>query len=201
MIDPSNITNYNLTDVELEEHILFWVTAAGKNGRTAARCLEKFMVDTAAKYQNNTPFAAILKTKSLFDLPEKLKSCGIGCYNNKARSFYELAVAKFTNKLDLKTCSTEELEKIYGIGMKTSRCFILHSRKGARLSGLDTHMLKHLREVGIEDVPKSTPSSKKKYLILEQEVLRLSDEAGMSPADYDLEIWNTYSIGGKGIWK
>ena len=194
MIDPSNITNFNLIDAELEEHILFWVAAAGKNGRTAARCLEKFMITTAAKYQNNAPFAAILKTKSLFDLPETLKSCGMGCYNNKARSFYELAVAKFSDKLNLRTCSAEDLEKIYGIGMKTARCFILHSRKGARLSGLDTHMLKHLREMGVEDVPKSTPSSKKKYMILEQEVLKLADEAGMSPADYDLMIWNKYSI-------
>jgi thermostable 8-oxoguanine DNA glycosylase len=55
-------------------------------------------------------------------------------------------------------------------------------------------MLKHLREMGIEDVPKSTPSSKKKYMILEQEVLRLADEAGIDIAVYDLMIWNKYSV-------
>ena len=193
MIDPSNITNYNLTDAELEEHILFWVAAAGKNGRTAARRLEVFL--TMITYNGMSPFEAIRNQHDnnndhVYDtIPELMKLAGMGCYTHKSRTFIELALAN----LDLRTCTIEDLEKIYGIGSKTARCFILHSRKGARLSGLDTHMLKHLKEVGIEDVPKSTPSSKKKYMMLEQEVLRLVDEAGMSPADYDLKIWNKYS--------
>jgi len=198
MIDPSNITNYNLTDIELEEHILFWVTAAGKNGRTAARRLEIFL--TMITYDGMSPFDA-LRNQYLYDVKEKgnpkhatmgelMKLAGIGCYTHKSKTFIELSHAF----LDLSVCSVNDLEKIYGIGSKTARCFILHSRKGARLSGLDTHMLKHLREMGVEGVPKSTPSSKKKYMILEQEVLKLSDEVGMSPADYDLMIWNKYSI-------
>lgn len=191
MIDPSNITNYNLTDVELEEHILFWVTAAGKSGRTAARCLEVLL--SALTYNNRSPFTTIkevYESNIPYPLSECMRNFGIGCYNLKSKTFYNLA----TSGLDLRTCSTEDLEKIKGIGHKTARCFILHSRKGARLSGLDTHMLKHLREMGVEGVPKSTPSSKKKYMILEQEVLKLADEAGMYPADYDLKIWNKYSI-------
>jgi thermostable 8-oxoguanine DNA glycosylase len=52
-------------------------------------------------------------------------------------------------------------------------------------------MLKHLRTLGY-DAPKSTPTGKK-YLILEKNVLYLAKEAGMSPADYDLMIWNRYS--------
>lgn len=198
MIDPSNITNYNLTDAELEEHLLFWIAAAGKNGRTAARCLEVFL--TMITYSGMSPFDA-LRNQYLYDVKRKgdpehatmselMKLAGIGCYTNKSKTFTELSHAL----LDLSICSTEELEKIYGIGPKTARCFILHSRKGARLSGLDTHMLKHLREMGIEDVPKSTPSSKKKYMILEQEVLRLADEAGIDIAVYDLMIWNKYSV-------
>ncbi len=194
MIDPSNITNCNLTDSALEAHIFFWVTAAGKNGRTAARCLEALL--GALTYNNRSPFTTI---KDVYEsnIPHPLSECmrnfGIGCYNLKSKTFYDLA----TSGLDLRTCSTEDLEKIKGIGPKTARCFILHSRKGARLSGLDTHMLKHLREMGIENVPKSTPSSKKKYMILEQEVLRLADEAKMSAADYDLKVWRHYSIGPK----
>jgi endonuclease III len=124
------------------------------------------------------------------DMALLMKGSGIGCYNLKSRTFRELAHAD----LDLKTCTTDDLEKIPGIGMKTSRCFIIHSRQGARYAGLDTHILKFLRSAGVENVPKATPSSKKEYLRLEKEFLRLADLAGKAPAVFDLEIWNKYSI-------
>ena len=143
-------------------------------------------------YQNNTPFHWILSEHALFDLAQTLKYYGIGCYNSKARTFYELAVAKFKGELDLRTCSASDLEKIHGIGPKTARCFILHSRKNAQVAGLDTHMLKHLKSLGY-DVPKSTPTGKK-YLELEKVVLSLAKRAKMTPASYDLHIWNKYSV-------
>lgn len=192
MIDPEKVTNYNFTDKELEEFILFWVCAAGKNGRTAARCLDKFIKTYHAFYQNSTPFGVVLWLHALYDLPQTLKECGIGCYNSKARTFHELAVAKFRGELDLKTCSASDLEKIHGIGPKTARCFILHSRPNAQVAGLDTHILKHLRSLGY-DVPKHTPTGKK-YLDIEKIVLMLAKEAGMTPAEYDLHIWNQYSV-------
>ena len=192
MINPEKVTNYNMTDKELEEFILFWVCAAGKNGRTASRCLDSFLTDMGAFYLNNTPFHTILNMHALFDLPQTLKHYGIGCYNSKARTFYELAVAKFKGELDLRTCSASDLEAIHGIGPKTARCFLLHSRKDAQVAGLDTHMLKHLKALGY-DVPKSTPTGKK-YLTLEKYVLSLAKEAGMSPAEYDLHIWTKYSV-------
>lgn len=192
MIDPENVTNYNQTDKELEEFILFWVCAAGKNGRTAARCLDRFLNDHAAFYLNNTPFHTIFSIHSLFNLPLALKEYGIGCYNHKARTFFELAVAKFKGELDLRTCSASDLEAIYGIGPKTARCFILHSRKNAQVAGLDTHMLKHLKDLGHE-VPKTTPTGRN-YERLEKIVLDLAKEAQMSPAEYDLMIWNKYSV-------
>lgn len=192
MIDPEKVTNYYQTDTQLEEFILFWVCAAGKNGRTAARCLDKMLTEHAAFYQNNTPFKWILNAHALYDLPKTLKHYGIGCYNSKAKTFYGLALAKFKGELDLRNCSASDLEKIHGIGPKTARCFILHSRKNAQVAGLDTHILKHLRSLGY-DVPKSTPIGKK-YLTFEKIVLSLAKEAGMTPAEYDLHIWNKYSV-------
>jgi len=192
MIDPEKVTNYNMIDKQLEEFILFWVCAAGKNGRTAARCLNNLLTDMGAFYLNNTPFHTILNLHALFDLPQTLKYYGIGCYNSKAKSFYELAVAKFKGELDLRTCTASDLESIHGVGPKTARCFLLHSRKNAQVAGLDTHMLKHLKKLGY-DVPKSTPTGKK-YLDLEEKVLILAKEAGMTPAAYDLKIWTEYSV-------
>lgn len=186
MIDASNITDFNLDTEGLETRILFWVTAAGKSGAVSAKLLDTFLKRINGK---DKPFKTI-KALDKEKLVSILKDVGIGCYTHKARTMLELA----NSELDLNSCSAEELEKIYGIGMKTSRCFILHSRKDSKYAGLDTHILKHLRANGIEDVPKSTPTSKKQYLRLEYEVLRLAKEAGMSPADYDLRVWNKYSV-------
>lgn len=192
MIDASNITAYNLNDSELEERILFWVCAAGKNGTTAARLLDAFLVDIGAGWggHNYSPFMAIKAHSSPLTLPYILKTAGIGCYTHKAITMWELANAN----LDLKTCTAEDLEEIYGIGMKTSRCFIIHSRKNAQYAGIDTHMLKNLRVHGVDGVPKTTPTSKKLYMRLENEVLRLAKEAGMTPAEYDLAVWNSYAV-------
>jgi len=169
------------------------VCAAGKNGRTAARCLDSFLTDMAAFYLNNTPFHAILKIHALFDLPQTLKHYGIGCYTSKSKTFYELAVAKHKGELNLRTCTASDLESIHGVGPKTARCFLLHSRENAQVAGLDTHMLKHLRALGYDDVPKSTPTGNK-YLTLEKSVLSLAKEAGMTPAEFDLKIWTQYSV-------
>ena len=194
MIDLSKISNFNLTDSELEENILFWVSAAGKNGHTAARCLEVFL--TMITYNSMNPFDAI-RASCRFDkenpdsgitTSELMKKAGIGCYNHKCRTFSELA----HSNLNLKTCTTEDLEKIYGIGMKTSRCFILHTRKDANCAGLDTHMLKYLRAAGY-NAPISTPAQKKKYLTLEKNVLYLAEQVGMTPAEFDLWVWNQYA--------
>jgi hypothetical protein len=188
MIDPEKVTNYNQTDKELEEFILFWVCAAGKNGRTAARSLYRLLTDLGIWFSKKfTPFGLIRMANDFLDLAEWMRVSGIGCFNQKAKTFYALA----TSGLDLKTCPASDLESIFGIGPKTARCFILHSRRDAQHAGLDTHMLKHLRALGY-DVPKSTPTGKK-YLTLEKNVLYLAKEAGMSPADYDLMIWNKYS--------
>ena len=191
MIDPANITRTNMTKAELEEYILFWVTAAGKNGRTAARSLDKFLKFARVLYNKPaSPFTLVEWLHNNYEVSIIMKECGIGCYNSKAKSFTQLA----KSNLNLEKCTADELESIHGIGMKTARCFIIHSRKNARYAGLDTHMLKHLRAKGVADVPKATPGSKKEYLRLEKELLSLIDKAGMSPAKYDLMIWNKYSI-------
>jgi len=186
MIDPESITNYNLSEKELQEYILFWVCAAGKNGRTAARCCDK-LLNLIGANEIYLPFT-VIRGLSLEILPSVLKSCGIGCFTSKARTMWELA----HGELDLRTCEAADLEKIYGIGMKTSRCFLLHSRKNARYAGLDTHVLKFLRTMG-HDAPKSTPVGKK-YLELESAFLNYADMVYKTPAEFDLDIWNQYSV-------
>ena len=183
LIDVEHITNFNLSQRELELHLLFWVLVTGKTAKTTARNLDKLL----KMLDGNTPFQQILSVR-LPVLIHLMKTCGIGCYNQKARTLRELS----NSGLDLKRCSVEDLEKITGIGRKTSRCFILHSRKDARCAGLDVHMLKHLRSLGY-NVPKSTPSSDKEYKKIEAIVLNLADQSGSTTADFDLNIWRNYS--------
>ena len=43
MVDPSNITNYNLDRNDLEIHLLFWLLVSGKNAKTTAKCLDSLI--------------------------------------------------------------------------------------------------------------------------------------------------------------
>lgn len=180
-VDPTNITKYNQTIPFLELDLLFWIVAAGKNGEISSQCLSN-LLDT---WDNGgSPFEII---RSIPNLPEELKKHGIGCYNNKARTMKELV----NSNLDLRNCTSDDLEKIFGIGCKTSRGFILHSRKGQKYAVIDTHILKFLKELGY-DVPKSTPT-KKKYKEIEKIFLSLTDD----PANLDLKVWNAYATKNK----
>ena len=197
MIDPTNITNYSLTYHQLEEHMLFWICAAGKNGVTAARCLDKLLVmlkgnlfeTRVAKYAHEVrdmgPFDLIRFTSET-DLKRLMGFAGIGCYTRKAFTFKSLAYVS----PNLRTCTTDDLEIIKGIGPKTSRCFLIHSRPNQRLAGLDVHILNFLRDKGY-NVPKSTPTGKK-YKQIEQWFLTEADKSGKTVADFDLSVWNQY---------
>lgn len=192
-VDPVNITNYELDDEQLQVVLLFWVAVAGKTAKTTSNLLES-LLDQLAKMcgRRLSPFSMIRKIdKQQNDrnwLAKLMKSIGFGCYNNKAKGFLESAYSG----LNLRTCTADELEKIHSIGMKTSRCFIMHSRKDTRHAGLDVHVLKWLRDQGF-NVPKQTPSSKKKYIEIEKMFIELASRAGMPVADFDLKIWRQYS--------
>lgn len=189
MINPIIITNYHRSKEELEEVILWWVCAAGKNGVRAAQSLESFLSEW--RWTANSPFGIVkyCSTK-LKSLPELMRSHGIGCYNLKAKTFVALA----NSGLDLRICSVEDLEKIPGIGPKTARCFIIHSRPNQQYAGLDTHCKQFLRDLGYS-VPQVL--TKKKYKELELVFLSLCRKVKLTVSELDLRIWNSYS-GNKG---
>lgn len=196
MIDPKRITDYKLSLPQLEERILWWVCAAGKNGVAAANSIQKFLdkLRTDLVSYNTNPFSLIANfllpyTREVGKqkLAERMKEAGIGCYNNKAETFIQLA----SSAINLQTCTIDELTAIKGIGPKTARAFIMHSRPNQKMAALDTHLLKFLRDQGIT-APKSTPSSPTKYKILEIAYLNICGLRGLDAADLDLAIWNHY---------
>ena len=98
-------------------------------------------------------------------------------------------IIQFKNRL--KSVTIEELESVDGIGSKTSRFFTLHSRPNQQIAVLDTHILKYMASKGYK-VPKSTPP-KNKYGAIEEQFIQLAKDNNMSVADFDLQVWRSYS--------
>lgn len=185
LVDPQNITRYDQSVEELQLVLLFWIAAAGKKATTSARALEALLSEGNRRFGLDAPFDIVLAYGDA--LAEAMRLHGMGCYNNKSASMIALA----RSGIDLQSCSADQLESIKGIGPKTARCFLMHSRRGVRHAGLDTHVLKYMRSLGL-DVPKSTPSGKR-YAELEKAFLALADASGLGVAEFDLQIWRDYS--------
>ena len=183
MIDPVKITNFKRTREELEELLIFCILVAGKTASIQAKKLELFL--RKDKY-NSSPFSLISEYIDKGILLSKIQESKLGQYNRLQKAFTQIL------ELDVFKCTVQQLEAITGIGPKTARFFLLHSRANQKLAVLDTHLLKWLRsEIGL-DTPKATPTAKK-YLILEQAFLKYCEDNNKSPATLDLEIWNKYS--------
>jgi thermostable 8-oxoguanine DNA glycosylase len=93
--------------------------------------------------------------------------------------------------LDLRTCTLEDLLAVHGVGPKTARFFLLHSRRYAKHAVLDTHILSWLRSHGVENAPKATPQNPKLYAELEDTFIRLAELwfPNVPLAEVDLLIW------------
>jgi thermostable 8-oxoguanine DNA glycosylase len=96
--------------------------------------------------------------------------------------------------LDLRTATINDLLAIHGVGGKTARFFLLHSRKDCEHVVLDTHVLAYLRDRWGMDVPTSTPP-KKEYERIERIAVNLikTDYPNFSMAEADLLIWTKRS--------
>jgi thermostable 8-oxoguanine DNA glycosylase len=184
MINASNITNFKQSEPELPDSLIFWVLAAGKNGTRAAKITNEIVK------QHSRPIFKALRDYSYSDMVKLCTLHKTGCQTIKAKSLWNLV----NSDLNLKKSSGADLEKIYGIGKKTARCFIIHSRADANCAGLDTHILKFLTIMGVPNVPKTTPSSDKEYTRLEKEFLTFVKKYNTTVADLDLAIWNEFKI-------
>ena len=169
---------------ELQYKLLYSIVVAGKSAKFAKNALGRFLQDNC--YSDNSPkelpFDYIKQMIADDELLGYLEYARTGNYTKLDKAFREVI------KLNPETCTVEDLEAIHGIGYKTSRFFMLWTREGCRYAALDTHILKYLRSLGY-DAPKSTPTSSKKYIELENIFLKICDEKKMEPRDLDYEIW------------
>ncbi len=195
-IDPTKVTDFNRTKEELELFLLFCVSVAGKTAKQISIALENFLSNPnfyTSPCSKIAPYdiSPFEKIKWLIEhgiLDRAIKESKLGQHKKLSFAFSQLA----QSNLDLKSVSIEDLEKIKGIGPKTSRFFILHSRKTNNIACLDTHQLKYMKSLGIE-VPKAI-SSKKQYYKLEKIYLDILKQNNIKDvAEFDLMIWNQMS--------
>ena len=187
MIDPQNITDYNRTDDELEELLLFAAAVTGKTAVVIAKQLDNFLKYGPA---GKSPFEKVKWMVKNGKLDFYLRNSSIGQYTRLNKAYRQIV------KLKPRTCTVDDLEAVHGIGPKTARFYLLHSRRNQRIAALDTHMVRFLREKGYTNLM-NTPSSRSKYAELEAIFITEADKAGKSVADFDLSIWNKYSKFGK----
>jgi thermostable 8-oxoguanine DNA glycosylase len=186
IVDPKRVTDYHRTDNELQTFWLFCILVAGKNSDTTSRALTKIVGDLAPW---DNPFDGIKRIgfEGLQDILRKYKT---GQYDRIARAIWH------SLDLDLKTCSVEDLTRIHGVGPKTARFFLLHSREFCDEIVLDTHILRWMREkCGIENVPNNTPQNSNRYNELSAICKDLMEQnyPGLSLAKIDLLIWTEMS--------
>jgi thermostable 8-oxoguanine DNA glycosylase len=175
----------NESQWELEAKLLYAVVVAGKNAKFADEKI-RLLLDMAGP--GETPFELVRLLVKTTQLMETLRAIKTGNYNKICKAFEQIVAAN----LDLTACTPADLEKIHGIGPKTSRFFILWTRPDANYAALDVHVLRWLRSLGYP-APQATPGDKKKYAELESIFLKEAVSRRKTARQLDLEIWEAGS--------
>jgi thermostable 8-oxoguanine DNA glycosylase len=194
MIDPYKITKYNRTQNELEEFLLFCIVVAGKTAYIQAQKLNDFLVSVNTRLcmpENINPFQSLKSAEQHGILLEEIQKAKLGQYKKIYAGFKYISNCQ----LDLRKTTTEQLEVIPGVGMKSSRFFLLHSDQifKNKIAILDTHILKFIKENIDHRAPKSTPTIRVTYKYWEDIFLYWCELNNKNVADFDLEVWKSYA--------
>jgi len=194
MINPYQITNYNRRSSELEEFLLFCIVVAGKTAYIQAQKLEDFLVSVNKRLmmpENINPFKTLKSAEQHGILMEEILKAKLGQYKKIYSGFKYIC----SNQYDLNKMTPELLEKIPGVGMKTSRFFLLHSDSfySNKIAILDTHILKFIKENIDDKAPKSTPTIRVTYKYWEDRFLFWCEQNNKNVADFDLEVWKSFA--------
>ena len=193
-IDPYNITNYSRIEEELQLFLLFCIVVAGKTAYIQAEKLEQFLCSVNERLmlpENVKPFQTIKSAEQHGILMEEIQNAKLGQYRKIYAGFKFITEYKF----DLRNTTTEQLEEIPGVGMKSSRFFLLHSDETYKdkIAILDTHILKFIKENIDERAPKSTPTIRVTYKFWEDMFLYWCEKNNKNVAEFDLETWKSYA--------
>jgi thermostable 8-oxoguanine DNA glycosylase len=194
LIDPYKVTNFKRSQNELEEFLLFCIVVAGKTAYIQARKLDEFLASTKIRLMmpaNTNPFQIIKSAEQHGVLFEEIKKAKLGQYKKIYSGFKYISEREY----NLNKMTPDILEKIPGVGMKTSRFFLLHSDINYKdnIAILDTHILKFIKENIDDRAPKSTPTIRVTYKLWEDMLLSWCRQNNKNVAEFDLEVWKSYA--------
>jgi thermostable 8-oxoguanine DNA glycosylase len=178
-ITPERVTKFDRTDEELESFLIFAIAVAGKKASSIAPKVTRMVEE-----MNGTPFTYLRSSRR--DIDAIMHHYRMGPYDQRM-----IPAINGILDLDLRSCTLHDLLAIKGIGPKTARFFLLHSRPDQELIVLDVHILRYLKQRFHMKVPKSTPSGKR-YLAIEAEAIRKIKKYmpnWKSFAEFDLNAW------------
>lgn len=190
-IDPFSITNYNRSEEELQLFLLFCIVVAGKTAYIQSQKLSNFLLSIQERLmlpEHISPFESLNSAYIHGILLEEIHKAKLGQYKKIYNSFIYIC----ENPIDLKKCTPEILQNIPGVGMKSSRFFLLHSDKNwqNKIAILDVHILRFMRENICNLAPKTTPANPKTYYYWESMFLDYCLEKSLVVAEFDLEVWS-----------
>jgi hypothetical protein len=216
VINPTDINSlrrFDRSEAEMLEFLTFAVMAAGKKAEPAAA---KAAVIAPRIYElvEARRCGELVTCACVGSIIDACKEARTGKYKIMDGFIGGLMVRLAPSKdgrdgRDFLRCALpSHLEDITGVGMKTSRFFLLNTRRGARVAALDVHILRWLnvqmlkmddaavraifgvgkRLVDI-DWPEQTPGAKIPYFMLEELFLQIADDNDANPADLDLAVW------------
>lgn len=194
MIDPYNITDYNRTKNELEEFLLFCITVAGKTAYIQSRKLDECLCSINNRLmlpEHTGPFQSLKSAEQHGILLQEIQKAKLGQYKKIYSGFKFISNREY----NLNKMTPEILEQIPGVGMKTSRFFLLHSDTfyKDKIAILDTHILKFIKENIDDRAPKSTPVIPITYRFWEDRFLNWCNINNKNVAEFDLEVWKSYA--------
>jgi thermostable 8-oxoguanine DNA glycosylase len=193
-IDPYNINKFDRTEEELQLFLLFCIVVAGKTAYIQAEKLEQFLCSVNKRLmmpENAKPFQTIKSAEQHGILFEEIKLAKLGQYKKINSGFKYISEREY----NLNRMTPKILEEIPGVGMKTSRFFLLHSDTfyKEKIAILDTHILKFIKENIDDRAPKSTPVIPITYKFWEDRFLLWCEQNDKNVADFDLEVWKSYA--------
>ena len=193
-VDPYNITKYNRTKAELECFLLFCIVVAGKTAYIQAQKLDEFLTSINKRLmmpEHVNPFQSLKSAEQHGILMEEILRAKLGQYKKIYNGFKYITEHEY----DLTRMNPDLLERIPGVGMKTSRFFLLHSDINYKdvIAILDTHILKFIKENIDDRAPKSTPTIRVTYKYWEDLFLYWCQCNNKNVADFDLEVWKSYA--------